>query len=81
MLADDLPQIMRSPLFLANRAKESFEGRRLIKATRQQVLEARRPVLEKFVEKHTGATVVSIHSDISTESGEWLDAFVLDRQI
>ena len=48
---------------------------------RQQVLEAGRPVLEGIVEKHTGAEVVSLHSDISTKSGEWLDAFVLDRSV
>jgi uncharacterized protein YbcI len=59
----------------------SFEGRRLIKAMRQQVLEAGRSVLEKIVQKHTGAEIVSVHSDISTKSGEWLDVFVLDRSI
>ena len=59
----------------------SFEGRRLIKAMRQQVLEAGRSVLERIVQKHTGAEVVSVHSDISTKSGEWLDVFVLDRSI
>jgi uncharacterized protein YbcI len=57
----------------------SFEGRRLIKAMRQQVLEAGRSVLERIVQKHTGAEVISVHSDISTKSGEWLDVFVLDR--
>ncbi len=57
----------------------SFEGRRLIKAMRQQVLEAGRSILESIVEEHTGAKVVSVHSDISTKSGEWLDVFVLDR--
>ena len=56
----------------------SFEGRKLIKAMRQQVLEAGRPVLESIVQKHTGTKVISIHSDISTKSGEWLDVFVLD---
>ena len=60
---------------------KSFEGRRLIKAMRQQVLEAGRSVLESIVEKHTGAQVVSVHSDISTKSGEWLDVFVLDRSV
>jgi uncharacterized protein YbcI len=60
---------------------KSFEGRRLIKAMRQQVLEAGRSVLESIVQKHTGARVVSVHSDISTKSGEWLDVFVLDRTI
>jgi uncharacterized protein YbcI len=58
---------------------ESFEGRRLIKAMRQQVLEAGRSVLENIAQKHTGSEVVSVHSDISTKSGEWLDVFVLDR--
>ena len=57
----------------------SFEGRRLIKAMRQQVLEAGRSVLERIVQKHTGAEVISVHSDISTKSGEWLDVFVLDH--
>jgi uncharacterized protein YbcI len=57
----------------------TYEGRRLIKAMRQQVLEAGRSLLERIVQKHTGAEVVSVHSDISTKSGEWLDVFVLDR--
>jgi uncharacterized protein YbcI len=57
----------------------SFEGRRLIKAMRQQVLEAGRSVLEGIVEEHTGAKVVSVHSDISTKSGEWVDVCVLDH--
>ena len=59
----------------------NFEGRRLIKAMRQQVLEAGRPVLERIVQKHTGAEVISLHSDISTKSGEWLDVFVLDHSL
>src|SRR5215203_5017892 len=52
----------------------SYEGRRLIKAMRRQVLEG-------IVQRHTGTEVVSIHSDISTKSGEWMDVFVLDRSI
>jgi uncharacterized protein YbcI len=36
----------------------SYEGRRLIKAMRQQVLEAGRSDLEAIVRKHTGAEVV-----------------------
>ena len=59
----------------------TYEGRRLIKAMRQQVLEAGRPNLEEIVQKHTGAKVVSIHSDISTKSGEWMDVFVLDHGV
>jgi uncharacterized protein YbcI len=52
----------------------SFESRKIIKAMRQHVLEG-------IVQNHTGATVVSVHSDISTKSGEWLDVFVLDRDL
>jgi uncharacterized protein YbcI len=59
----------------------SHEGRRLIKAMRQQVLEAGHPVLEAIIQKHSGGEVVSVHSDISTKSGEWLDGFVLDRAL
>ena len=59
----------------------SYEGRRLIKAMRQQVLEAGRPVLEDIVQRHTGAGLVSVHSDISTKSGEWMDVFVLDHGV
>jgi uncharacterized protein YbcI len=35
--------------------------------------------LEGIVNRHTGVEVVSVHSDISTKSGEWLDVFVLDH--
>ena len=59
----------------------SHESRRLIKAMRQKVLEAGRSVLEGIVQKHTGAEVVSVHSDISTKSGEWMDVFVRDRAL
>lgn len=57
----------------------SSEGRRIIKAMRQQVLAAGRRALEELVERHAGAKVVSVHSDISTETGEWMEVFVLDR--
>jgi uncharacterized protein YbcI len=63
------------------RLSESFEGRKLIKAMRQQVLEAGRGQLEGLVESHTGAKVVSVHSDISTKSGEWVDVFVLEHPL
>ena len=58
---------------------DTHEGRGLIKAMRQHVLEAGRPVLERIVKKHTGVEVVTVHSDISTKTGEWLDVFVLDH--
>src|SRR5215217_6320978 len=83
LMVEDLV-IVRSFGVLTSAEKQlsnSYEGRRLIKAMRQQVLEAGRPVLEGIVQKHTGAEVVSVHSDISTKSEEWMDVFVLDRAL
>jgi uncharacterized protein YbcI len=82
-MVDDLV-IVRSFGVLTPAEKQltnSHEGRRLIKAMRQQVLEAGRSDLEAIVQKHTGAEVVSVHSDISTKSGEWMDVFVLESAL
>jgi len=82
-VVDDLVIARSFGVFSAaeKRLADSPEGRRLIKAMRQQVLEAGRPNLEAIVRNHTGAEVVSVHSDISTKSGEWMDVFVLDRAL
>jgi uncharacterized protein YbcI len=82
-MVDDLVIVRSFGVFTSaeKQLANSHEGRRLIKAMRQQVLEAGRPVLEAIVQKHTGAEVVSVHSDISTKSGEWMDVFVLDRDL
>jgi uncharacterized protein YbcI len=82
-MVEDLVMVRSFGVFTAaeKQLATSYEGRRLIKAMRQQVLEAGRPILEDIVQKHTGAEVVSIHSDISTKSGEWMDVFVLDRSV
>jgi uncharacterized protein YbcI len=34
---------------------------------------------DEVSDEHTGAEVISVHSDIPTKSREWLDVFVLDR--
>ena len=82
-MVEDLVIVRSFGVFTAaeKRLADTYEGRRLIKAMRQQVLEAGRPVLEDVVQKHTGAGVVSVHSDISTKSGEWMDIFVLDHGV
>ena len=83
LIVEDLVIVRSFGVFTAaeKRLAASHEGRGLIKAMRQQVLEAGRPVLEAIVRKHTGAEVVSVHSDISTKSGEWMDVFVLGHSI
>lgn len=59
--------------------KSSFPetGRDLIKQTRKQLLELARPMLESLVHEATGVKVLSMHSDISTATGEELVLFSL----
>lgn len=63
------------------RIAEDPEGRNTIKTMRQQVLGAGRSTLQETIRKHTGAELLSIHSDISTRRDEWMDVFVLDRSV
>jgi len=56
-------------------------GRRLVKEVRVQLLERGKDLLEQMVEEITGATVVSLHTDISTRTGERIILFTLDREV
>jgi len=61
------------------KASDSPRGRDLIKEVRIQLLEKGRPLLEAVVEDITGCKVVSLHTDISTVTGERVIIFTLDR--
>jgi len=52
-------------------------GRDLLKQVRIQLIETARPVLEKMIQEVTGVTVLSLHHDISTVTGEELVLFTL----
>ena len=54
-------------------------GRDLLKDVRTQLIEIARPALETLIEKIAGTTVVSLHHDISTVSGEEVIIFSLFR--
>lgn len=56
------------------------EGMALVKKLRQQLVEQGRPELESIVQSVTKAKVVSLHTDISTKTGERLFVFRLDRE-
>ena len=43
--------------------------------------EIARTDLERIIEEHTGCKVTSIHSDVSTKTGEQMAIFVLDRNL
>ena len=53
------------------------KGRDLIKQVRSHLTETARPVMEAMVEGVTGVKVLSLHHDISTETGEELVIFTL----
>lgn len=57
------------------------DGMALLKKLRQQLIEQGRPQLEKIVTDITQAKVVSLHTDISTKTGERIFIFTMEREI
>ncbi len=57
---------------------EDARGRSLIKQVRSELLEKGRPILEKLVQDIVGQRVVSLHTDISTATGERVIIFRLE---
>lgn len=56
---------------------ESAKGRALVKQVRTELLEKARPLLDKTVMDITGKKVISLHTDISTITGERIIVFTL----
>jgi uncharacterized protein YbcI len=57
------------------------KGRDLLKQVRTHLLETARPLLEAMVRDITGMSVVSLHHDISTVSGEEVVLFTLAEPV
>lgn len=57
------------------------EGMTLVKKLRQQLVEQGRFELEKIIHNNTSVNVVSLHTDISTKTGERVFIFVADQNI
>ncbi len=55
------------------------KGRDLLKQVRTQLIETARPIMEKMVNSITGVSVVSVHHDISTTTGEEIVVFTLQE--
>jgi uncharacterized protein YbcI len=68
--------LTQAELMLAE-TPDQRDGRELIKRVRTALLERGRPLLEEAVEKITGVKVVSLHTDISTLTGERVILFTL----
>ena len=53
------------------------KGRDLLKQVRTHLIETARPVMEAMVQEITGVSVLSLHHDISTVTGEEVVLFTL----
>jgi uncharacterized protein YbcI len=54
------------------------EGQRLVKETRRQLFETGRAYLNAIVEEILGCQLISLHTDISTRSGERIIVLTVD---
>ncbi len=59
----------------------NLEGMALVKELRRQLVEQGRPQLEEIVNQITSAKVVTLHTDVSTRTGERIFVFVMDRHV
>jgi len=57
------------------------DGANLIKKIRVQLLESAKVLLNSIIREITGCTVLSLHSDISTKTGERIIVFTLNKDL
>lgn len=60
---------------------KTAEGADLIKRTRVQLLEGARSLLGNIILEITGCQIKSLHTDISTKTGERIIVFTLDQKL
>lgn len=57
------------------------DGKALLKQVRTQLIESSRPLIESIIREITGVAVISLHSDISTRSGERIIVLTLAENL
>ena len=57
------------------------EGAQLIKQMRRRLIESSRPLLEKIIHDITEVTILSLHTDISSRTGERIFVLCLDKNL
>jgi uncharacterized protein YbcI len=60
---------------------KTAEGADLIKKTRVQLLEGAKLLLKNIITEITGCQIKSLHTDISTKTGERVIIFTLDQNL
>jgi uncharacterized protein YbcI len=61
------------------RLAETREGQTLVKETRRQLFEVSRPLIEEIVRDVLGSQLISLHTDMSTKTGERIVVLTVDR--
>jgi uncharacterized protein YbcI len=82
LIIDDMVLVrLRGVLTLAERKLTAndnpLDGLRLVKRMRMELIENARPLLDAVIEEITGCTVISLHTDISVNTGERVILFIL----
>jgi uncharacterized protein YbcI len=57
------------------------EGRELVKEMRRQLFESSYPLLEEIVRQIVGCELISLHTDMSTKTGERIVILVVDADL
>lgn len=57
------------------------DGAQLIKQIRMRLIESSRPHLEQIIQEKTGAAVTSVHTDISSKTGERVFVLCLNKNL
>jgi uncharacterized protein YbcI len=60
---------------------ETREGRELVKESRRQLFESSRPLIEEIVRNVAGCAVISLHTDMSTRTGERIVILTVDANL
>lgn len=58
-----------------------IDGAQIVKQTRRRLIESSRSIIENIIENTTGAKVQTLHTDISSRTGERIFVLGLDRNL
>ncbi|NOX87682.1 MAG: DUF2294 domain-containing protein [Calditrichaeota bacterium] len=57
------------------------EGAQIIKHMRRRLIESSRPLLEEIIRNITGSKIISLHTDVSSRTGERIFVLCLDENL
>ncbi len=60
---------------------ESSDGKNLVKETRRQLFESSRNLIEEMVDEIVGVKVISLHTDMSSRTGERVVVLTMEENL